>query len=131
MSIVGKNVKDVTNGVKDEFDTNNEYDKDVIVEEDVWIGARVTLLQGITIGRGSEIGAGSVVRTSVPPYAIVIGNPAKVIGFRFTPVEILEHEKTLYPEEERLPIELLEKNYKKYFKDHYKEIRSYISLICK
>lgn len=131
MSIVGKSVKDVTNDVKDIEDTYGEYDKDVEVDEDVWIGARVTILQGVHIGRGSEIGTGAVIRSNIPPYAVVIGNPAKIVGFRFTPEEIIEHEKVLYPEEERLPLELLEKNYKKYFLDHIKEIKAYTGLICK
>lgn len=131
MSVVGLSLKDVTDEVKDKFDTQNEYDKDVLVDEDVWMGARVTLLAGVHIGRGAEIGTGAVVRGKVPPYAVVIGNPAKVVGFRFTPEEIIEHEKMLYPEEERLPLELLEKNYKKYFLDHIKEIKAYTGLICK
>ena len=61
----------------------------------------------------------------------MIGNPAKVVGFKFTPEEVIEHEKALYSEEERLPLELLEKNYKKYFLDHIKEIKAYTGLICK
>ncbi len=128
MSLVGQSVKDVTNAVKDIEDTMGEYDKDVIVDEDVWMGARVTLLQGVHIGRGAEIGAGTVVRNSVPPYAIVIGNPAKIIGFRFSPEEIIEHEKVLYKEEERLPLALLEKNYEKYFIHRIKEIKNFIRL---
>lgn len=131
MSIVGMNVKQVTNEVKELYDNHSEYDKDIVVEEDVWIGARVTILSGVTVGRGSELGTACVVRKSVPPYAIVIGNPAKVVGFRFTPQEIVEHEKILYPENERLPLELLEKNYKKYFLDHIKEIKAFVGLICK
>ena len=91
----------------------------------------MTLLSGVHLNRGATVGAGSVVRTSIPPYAIVAGNPAKIVGFRFTPEEIIEHEKVLYPEEERLPLELLEKNYKKYFLDHIKEIKAYTGLICK
>jgi virginiamycin A acetyltransferase len=94
-------------------------DKDVIVEEDVWIGANVTLLAGVKIGRGAVIGAGSVCRTKIPPYAIAIGNPAKVVGFRFRPDGILEHENSLYPESERLPEDLLQKNYNKYFESQY------------
>lgn len=131
MSVVGLSLKQVTDEVKNELDTQNEYDKDVLVDEDVWIGARVTILSGAHIGRGAEIGTCAVVRGKVPPYAVVIGNPAKVVGFRFTPEEIIEHEKVLYPEEERLPLELLEKNYKKYFLDHIKEIKAYTSMICK
>ncbi|MDV2582166.1 acyltransferase [Alkalibacillus haloalkaliphilus] len=49
---------------------------------DVWIGSRVTILPGVTIGEGSVIGASSVVTKDVPPYTIVAGNPAKVIGNR-------------------------------------------------
>lgn len=130
MSIVGKSVKDVTDSVKDKEDGLKEYDKDVTVDEDVWMGARVTLLSGVHIGRGAEIGTGTVVRKSVPPYAVVIGNPAKIVGFRFTPEEIMEHEKVLYKEEERLPLSLLEKNYEKYFLSKIKEIRAYLSLSC-
>jgi acetyltransferase-like isoleucine patch superfamily enzyme len=130
MSVVGKSIKDVTDAVKDSLDTNNEFDKDVIVDEDVWMGARVTLLSGVHIGRGAEIGTGAVVRKSIPPYAVVVGNPAKIVGFRFTPEEIIEHEISLYKEEERLPISLLEKNYEKYYLSKIREIRTYLSLSC-
>lgn len=101
---------------------------DVVIEEDVWIGANVSILPGVKIGRGANIGTGAVVRQSVPPYSIVIGNPAKIIGFNFTPEEIVEHEKALYPEEERLPLDLLEKNYNKYFLRRLKEIKEFTRL---
>lgn len=52
----------------------------VVVEDDVFIGARAIILKGVTIGRGSVIGAGAVVAKKIPPYSIVVGNPAKVIG---------------------------------------------------
>lgn len=90
-------------------------DADVIVEEDVWIGMNVIIMSGVTIGRGSNIGAGSVVRNSVPPYSVVIGNPAKVVGFTFNPSQIIEHECILYPEDERIPKEVLEKNYNDFY----------------
>lgn len=99
---------------------------DVVVHEDVWIGTNVTLLPGSECGRGSVIGAGSVIRKKIPPYAIVIGNPAKVVGFTMRPDEIIEHEKLLYNEFERISMEELEKNYKKFFKDKLKEIQKYI-----
>ena len=104
----------------------DDIEKDVIVEEDVWLGANVTLLAGVTVGRGATVGAGSVCVKSIPPYAVVMGNPAKVIGFNYTPKEIVEHERALYSEEKRLPIELLEKNYKKYFIDRANEIKTYL-----
>lgn len=53
------------------------------IGDDVWIGARVTILGNVrTIGKGAIIGAGSVVTKPVPDYAIVGGNPARVIRFR-------------------------------------------------
>ena len=103
-----------------------DIDKDVIVEEDVWIGANVTLLSGVTIGRGAIIGAGSVVRNNVPPYAIAMGNPAKVVSFKFTPEEILKHEIKLYPELERLSIDRLEKNYQKYYLKRIGSIKDFL-----
>lgn len=128
MSIVGKNLKQVTDQVKEELDENNEMDKDIIVDEDVWIAARVTLLSGAHLGRGCEVGAGSVVRGNIPPYAVVIGNPCKIVGFRFTPEEIIEHEIAQYDESERLPLELLEQNYEKYFINRIKEIKQFTKL---
>ncbi|MEO0356168.1 MAG: CatB-related O-acetyltransferase [Cyanobacteria bacterium P01_A01_bin.3] len=56
----------------------------MVIENDVWIGERCTILSGVTIGSGSVVAAKSVVTKSVPPYAIVGGNPAKLIRFRFT-----------------------------------------------
>lgn len=91
-----------------------DVDKDVIIEEDVRIGANVTLLPGVTVGRGSIVGACSVVTKNIPPYSVVAGNPARVLRFKFTIEEALEHEIALYPEEERLSKELLENNYQKY-----------------
>ena len=111
----------VTDSPTHEFD----IEKDVIVEEDVWLGANVTLLAGVTVGRGSTVAAGSVCIKNVPPYSVVMGNPAKVVGFNFTPDEIVEHEKMLYSEEERLSLEVLEKNYKKFFLDRMKDIKSF------
>jgi len=112
------------------FVFSSEYnEKDVLVEEDVWLGSNVTLLPSTIVGRGAIIGAGCVIRgQKVPPYSIVVGNPAKVVGFRFTPEDTLEHEKLLYPEEERLSLEMLEKNYKKYFLDCIDNIKKYNNL---
>lgn len=128
MSVPGLLMKQITQEVKEKYDVNHEFNKDVIVEEDVWIASNVTLLSGVVLGRGSEVGAGSVVRKSIPPYSLVIGNPAKIVGFRFTPEEIIEHEKAQYEESERLPLELLQKNYEKYFLNRIKEVKQFTKL---
>ncbi|WP_417821472.1 CatB-related O-acetyltransferase [Terasakiella sp.] len=60
-----------------------------IVGCDVWIAANSIVLQGLTIGHGAVVGAGSVVTKDVPPYAIVAGNPARIIKYRFAP-QIIE-----------------------------------------
>lgn len=103
-----------------------DVDKDVIIEEDVWIGANVTLLAGVTVGRGATVGAGSVCFKSIPPYAIVMGNPAKVVGFNYNPEEVVEHEKVLYSESERLSLALLEKNYEKYYINRINDIKLFL-----
>lgn len=84
-----------------------ENDAPVIIEDDVWCGSHVTILKGVTIGRGSVVAAGAIVTKSCPPYSIIGGIPAKVLKYRFTIDEILEHEKTLYPEEDRFTKEQL------------------------
>ena len=86
---------------------DNEY-KDVIVEEDVWLGINVTLLAGVHIGRCAIIGACAVVTKDIPPYAVAVGNPAKVVKFKWTIDEILEHETALYPPEQRFTRQQLE-----------------------
>jgi acetyltransferase-like isoleucine patch superfamily enzyme len=67
----------------------------VVVEDDVWIGHGAIILSGVTIGRGSVVAAGAVVSKDVPAYAIVGGNPAKIIKERFTPAQRMEHDKAL------------------------------------
>lgn len=57
-------------------------ERGVIIGDDVWIGSRVTILPGVTIGEGSVIGASAVVTKDVPPYAVVAGNPARVVKMR-------------------------------------------------
>jgi acetyltransferase-like isoleucine patch superfamily enzyme len=57
--------------------------KKILIGNDVWIAANVVILPGISIGDGAVIGGGSVVTKSVPPYSIVVGNPARIIKYRF------------------------------------------------
>lgn len=56
----------------------------IVLEDDVWIGTEAMILSGVTIGKGAIVGARSVVTKDVPPYAIVSGNPAVLIRYRFS-----------------------------------------------
>lgn len=87
-----------------------ENDAEVIIEDDVWCGAHATILKGVKVGRGSVIASGSVVNKSCPPYSIIGGIPARVLKFRFTIDEILEHEALLYPTDRRFSRNELEKS---------------------
>lgn len=124
MSMIGKFLMDVNEDDKRIMDPSGKQDQDVVLEDDVWLGANVVLLNGVRIGRGAIVAAGSVVRTKIPPYSIIAGNPAKVVGFRFNPDQVEEHESKLYPKEERLPKATLNKNYKRYYMDRLKDINS-------
>jgi acetyltransferase-like isoleucine patch superfamily enzyme len=57
-----------------------ETETSIVIGENSWIGARAVLLAGARIGRGAIIGAAAVVDFDVPPFAIVAGNPARVVG---------------------------------------------------
>ncbi len=57
-------------------------DRPVVIEDEVWIGCRVIVLKGVRIGKGAVIAAGAVVTTSVAPYSIVGGIPARFIRMR-------------------------------------------------
>jgi len=80
-----------TNLLKFKYDRKSNrllYKGDINIGNDVWTGMDVTFLPGVTIGDGAVIAAGSVVTKDVPPYAIVGGNPAKVLKYRFTKKQI-------------------------------------------
>jgi len=77
------------------FSTNHNYDnasmipydelvvkKPVLVKDFVWCGSNVNILPGVTVGEGAVIAGGSVVTKDIPDYAIVGGNPAKIIKYR-------------------------------------------------
>lgn len=61
----------------------------ILVDDEVWIGTNSMILSGVSIGKGAVVAAGSIVTKNVPPYAIVGGNPARVIRYRFSP-EIID-----------------------------------------
>jgi len=56
---------------------------DVVIGNDVWLASGCTILSGVSVGDGAVVAARAVVTRDVPPYAIVAGNPAKIINWRF------------------------------------------------
>ncbi len=67
----------------------------VTVGDDVWIGYGAIIMSGVHIGKGAIIAAGSLVTKDVEAYAIVGGNPARLLKYRFNEKEIVQHEKAL------------------------------------
>lgn len=91
--ITGDHRTDVVGSyILDNVEKLPENDAPVVIEDDVWCGANVTILKGVTIGRGSIVAAGAVVTRSCPPYSIIGGIPAKIIGQRFTDEDVQRHE---------------------------------------
>lgn len=93
----------------------NDKSADIIIEEDCWVGTGATLLAGAHLGRGCIVGAGAIVSKEIPPYALVVGSPAKIVASKFSIEQILDHEKTLYPEQERFTREYLNDLFTKYY----------------
>lgn len=73
----------VTHPVEPELrgDTNIVYAKPITIGDNVWFGGNCVVLPGVTIGNHVVVGAGSVVTKDVPDYAVVAGNPAKIIRY--------------------------------------------------
>lgn len=98
----------------------------LVIQDYVWIGAHAIIMPGVKeIGRGAMISAGSFVNSKIPPYAIVMGNPAKIIGFKKSPEELLEYEKDHYDENDRIPADIILGNYDKFFRSRWKEIKQW------
>lgn len=52
---------------------------DLVIEDNVWIGEGASILGGLIIGRGTVVGANAVVTKDIPPYSLVVGNPARIV----------------------------------------------------
>ena len=85
----------------------------IIIQNDVWIGRGATIMEGVVIHNGAVIAANSHVIKDVPPYAIVGGNPAKVIGYRFSSdiISKLQHISWWYWDDKKI------KQNSRYFKE--------------
>ncbi len=93
------------------------------IGNDVWIGHAAILISGVNVGNGAVIGAGAVVTKDVPPYAIVAGNPARLIRYRFSESTIAELEKIKWWElEDQALLKLAEhiKSPKEFISNYYK-----------
>lgn len=109
-------------------DSFERISEPIIIEENSWIAAHCLVLNGSRIGRESVVGAGSVIRSVIPPYAIVIGNPPMVVGFRYTLEEMINKEQNVYGDCSAIPAEVLEKNNQKYFLGRLDEIKKFTGL---
>lgn len=65
-----------------------EESKQTTIGNDVFIGANVTVLDGVTIGDGAVIGAGAVVSKDIPPYAVAVGCPIRIVKYRMNEQQI-------------------------------------------
>ncbi len=70
-------------GIDDDSFFDWRREKKVTIGNDVWLGHNVVVMGNVTIGDGAVIGSSSVVTKDIPPFAIAVGNPAKVIRYRF------------------------------------------------
>lgn len=95
------------------------------INEGAWLGARCIIMPGVTeIGRHAVVSSHTVVVNRVPPYAIVAGNPGKVVGFRLLPDQILEFENKNYPEGKRLSLSSLNKEYDRFVRGGGENLRT-------
>src|SRR4051794_2788104 len=67
---------------EDDRELQRELNRPVVIEDDVWLGTNAIVLPGVTVRRGAVVGAGAVVTRDVPPYAIALGVPARVVRKR-------------------------------------------------
>lgn len=98
--------------------------KKVKIGNDVWVGDRSIILDGVEVGDGAIIAAGAVVPKNVPPYAIVGGNPMRLIRYRFSEEDIANLLKTnwweLHEEELNKLAPLMSKEIKNFLISHKK-----------
>lgn len=84
------------NGTGISWSDNTVFEEfeEISIGNDVWIGSSVKIMPGVHVGNGAVIGAGAIVTKDVPPYAIVVGVPAKIIRYRFPEDVIIQLENS-------------------------------------
>ena len=80
--MIGDINTNIWSGVPYPFPAPNKYQ--IIIGNDVWLGTGVFILGGVRIGNGAVLGANAVVTKDIPPYAVAVGNPARVVKYRFS-----------------------------------------------
>lgn len=77
-----KRHEDFCHILKSGFQSENSLnEKPILIKDDAWIGYNSIIMKGVTIGKGVIVGAGSFVKEDIPDYAVVVGNPARVIKY--------------------------------------------------
>lgn len=79
-AMIAANVQLISNN-HDPYDRHILLCKPVHIGKGAWIGAGSTILPGVTVGEYAIVGAGSIVTKDVPPYAVAVGSPAKVVKY--------------------------------------------------
>lgn len=97
--------------------------KRVSIGHDVWIGRSAIVLPGVLVGDGAVIGAGSVVTKDVPPYAIVVGNPARLVRYRFDETTVRRLRATAWW--------LLDDTALRHMGPHFKNVQEFLDIIEK
>lgn len=103
----------------------NRFESKTSVGNDVWIGTGSTILNGLKIGNGAIVGANTIVTKDVPPYAIIVGNPGKIVKYRFEKKII---DRLLDLNWWDLPLKTIKENYQT-FKDY--DIEKSIDILSK
>lgn len=85
--------------------------KRIVIGNDVFIGMNVTILDGVTIGNGAVIGAGAVVSKDIPEFAVAVGNPIKVIKYRFTEKQMEALKRLAWWDLPESELKLIEENF--------------------
>jgi acetyltransferase-like isoleucine patch superfamily enzyme len=65
-------------GFQEQADLN---EKEIVIKDDAWIGFNATILKGVTIGKGAIIGACTLITQDVPDFAVIVGNPPKIVKY--------------------------------------------------